>query len=95
MLCRELERECNEWKANAKSLLRSLRDEEAKAEANERDKSRMDYLERNVVTVAAPLVYGSRSLFCCGPDRDDCFEELPSSIRKYIDTARSAEKEKE
>lgn len=60
----------------------------AKAEANERDKLRMDYLEYMAVKVGAP-----KEIFWCMPTYDRGV--IPSRIRAEIDRAISAEKEKE
>lgn len=56
------------------------------------DTARMDWLEKQVVNVRAPLRYGSRDLFWAGPEEVDGGPDGPSDLRARIDAAQAAAK---
>ncbi len=51
------------------------------------DKRRLDWLERQSVSVRTPLLYGSRERFIASPEDRDAEEDMPSDLRKRIDAA--------
>ncbi|SOE37597.1 hypothetical protein [Delftia acidovorans] len=56
------------------------------------DTARMDWLEKQVVNVRAPLRYGSRDLFWASPEEVDGGPDGPSDLRARIDAAQAAAK---
>jgi len=56
------------------------------------DTARMDWLEKQVVNVRAPLRYGSRDLFWASPEEADGGPDGPSDLRARIDAAQAAAK---
>jgi hypothetical protein len=56
------------------------------------DTARMDWLEKQVVNVRAPLRYGSRDMFWASPEEVDGGPDGPSDLRARIDAAQAAAK---
>jgi hypothetical protein len=52
----------------------------------------MDWLEKQVVNVRAPLRYGSRDMFWASPEEVDGGPDGPSDLRARIDAAQAAAK---
>lgn len=62
------------------------------------DSKRIDWLEKNYVTVKKPLRYGSMNLFTAAPSDGfliECERDTGSKLRAYIDLKRAQESDNE